>query len=74
MELSRQEFWSGLPFATSGDLFNPGIKPISLSSPALAGGSFTTSTTWEAQSPHAGQEKNGGSGRNDRSALTIVEK
>ena len=27
---------------------NPGIKPESLTLPALAGGSFTTSTTWEA--------------------------
>ena len=34
MEFSRQEYWSGLPFPTSGDLPNPGIK---LLSPALAG-------------------------------------
>ena len=26
MELSRQEYWSGLPFPSSGDLPNPGIK------------------------------------------------
>ena len=25
--LSRQEYWSGLPFPTPGDLPNPGIKP-----------------------------------------------
>ena len=31
-----------------GDLPNPGIKPASLTSPALVGGLFTTSTTWEA--------------------------
>ena len=24
---SRQEYWSGLPFPTSGDLPNPGIEP-----------------------------------------------
>ena len=42
MELSRQEHWSGLPFPTPGDLFDPGIKPVSLVSPALAGGFFTT--------------------------------
>ena len=30
------------------DLPDPGIKPMSLTSPALAGGFFTTSTTWEA--------------------------
>ena len=28
MELSRQEYWSGLPFPTPGDLPNPGIKPV----------------------------------------------
>ena len=27
MEFSRQEYWSGLPFLTPGDLPNPGIKP-----------------------------------------------
>ena len=27
MEFSRQEFWSGLPFSSSGDLPNPGIEP-----------------------------------------------
>ena len=32
---SRQEYWSGLPFPPPGDLSNPGIKPISLASPAL---------------------------------------
>ena len=32
-----------------GDLPNPGIKPMSLISPALAGRFFTNSTTWEAQ-------------------------
>ena len=45
---SRQEYWSGLPFPSPGDLPNPGIEPVSLLSPALAGGFFTTSTTREA--------------------------
>ena len=27
MEFSRQEYWSGLPFSSPGDLPNPGIKP-----------------------------------------------
>ena len=27
MELSRQEYWSGLPFPSPGDLPNPGIEP-----------------------------------------------
>ena len=26
---SRQEYWSGLPFPSPGDLSNPGIKPAS---------------------------------------------
>ena len=30
MGFSRQEFWSGLPFPSPGDLPNPGIKPDSL--------------------------------------------
>ena len=25
----RQEYWSGLPFASPGDLPNPGIRPVS---------------------------------------------
>ena len=45
---SRQEYWSGLPFPPPEDLPNPGSGPTSLPSPALAGGFFTTSTTWEA--------------------------
>ena len=39
---SRQEYWSGLPFPSPGDLPDPGIEPASLMSPALAGGLFTT--------------------------------
>ena len=38
----RQEYWSGLPFPSPGDLPNPGIQPMSLESPVLAGGFFTT--------------------------------
>ena len=48
MELSRHEYWSGLPFSTPGDLSDPGIEPASLAFSALAGGFFTTSMTWEA--------------------------
>ena len=39
MGFSRQEYWSGLPFPSPGDLPNPGIKPAS---PALAGRFFTS--------------------------------
>ena len=44
-------YWSGLPCSSPGDLSDPGIEPTSLSSPALAGGFFTTSSTWEALKP-----------------------
>ena len=37
VELTRQEYWSGFPFPTSGCLPNLGTKPTSLVSPALAG-------------------------------------
>ena len=49
MGFSRQEYCSGLPCPSPGDLPDPGIKPIGLMSSALAGGSFTTSAMWEAQ-------------------------
>ena len=41
MKLSRQDYWSGLPLPTLGDLPHPWIKPMS---PALAGGFLTIST------------------------------
>ena len=47
MEFSRQKCWSGLPCPPPGDPPNPGIRTSSLMSPALAGGFFTTSATWE---------------------------
>ena len=48
MEFPRQEYWSALPCPPPGDLPNPGIEPKYPVFPALAGGFFTTSTTWEA--------------------------
>ena len=42
------QYWSGLPCPPPGDLPDPGIKPISLLSPALTGRFFSTSATWEA--------------------------
>ena len=44
MEFSRQEYWYGLLFPSPGDLPDLGIQPTSLSSPAVAGRFFTTST------------------------------
>ena len=44
MEFSRQEYWSGLPFPSPGDLPDSGIEPASLASPAMACRFFTA---WE---------------------------
>ena len=46
MEFSKQEYGSGLPFSTTGDLPNPGIELDSLMSPELAGRLFTTTATF----------------------------
>ena len=42
MGFSREEYWSGLPFPSPGDLPDPGIEPTSPDSPELAGRFFTT--------------------------------
>ena len=41
MGFSRQEFWSGLPYPPPWELPDPGIKPVSLLTPALTEGFFT---------------------------------
>ena len=46
MEFSRQEYWSGLPLPTPGDLPDLGIEHTS---PALAGGFFTTAPPGKAK-------------------------
>ena len=51
MGFSRQEYCSGLPCPPVGNLPNPGIKPMSLASPALAGRFFTTVATWVPLTP-----------------------
>ena len=45
---SRQEYWRGCHVLLQGDLPDPGIELAYLLSPALAGGFFTNSATWEA--------------------------
>ena len=44
MRFSRQQYWSGLPCPSPGDLPNPGIEPTSLKSPTLAGRFLTMSS------------------------------
>ena len=46
---SRQEYWSRFPLPTSGDLPYPGIKLVSLVSPALGGGFFTAAPPGKPQ-------------------------
>ena len=46
MEFSRQEYWTRFRFPSPGGLSDPGIEPVSLTTPALADGFFTTITTW----------------------------
>ena len=41
MGFSRQEYWGELPCPPPGDRPNPGIKPMSPASPALAADSTT---------------------------------
>ena len=68
MGFSRQEYWSGFPFPSPRDLSDPGIKPTS---PALAGGFFTTeppgkppaklvSVSTERQKRQRNREREGG--------------
>ena len=60
MGISRQEYWGGLPCPPPGDLPDPGIEPLSLTSPALGDRFFTTeppdnpSVTSRPCEPHPG--------------------
>ena len=47
MGLSRQEYWSGLPFPSPGDLSDTGIESASLMTPALEAGPLPVDT-WKA--------------------------
>ena len=57
MGFSRQKYWSGLPFPPPGDLPNPGIKPISPSSPALQADSLPLSHRWSPATTHSWSDK-----------------
>ena len=65
MGFSRQEYWSRWLFPPPGHLPDPETEPVSLTSPALAGGFFTTSTTWETPKvliTFLGADQDGGCG------------
>ena len=44
MGFPRQDYWSGFPFLSPGDLANPGLEP---GSPALQAGSLLTESQWQ---------------------------
>jgi len=47
MRFFREEYWSGLPFPSPGDLPDPGIKPVS---PTVESGFFTSEPPGKLQS------------------------
>ena len=51
MGFPRQEYWSGLPLPSPGDLPDPGIEPVS---PALAGRLFTAAPPGNPSKPIQG--------------------
>ena len=62
LEFSRQEYSSGLPFPSPGDLLGPGIEPVSPASPKLAGRFFTTEPRrgpWNASLPSSNRYQKG---------------
>ena len=48
MGFFRQEYWSGLPVPSPGDLPDPGIEAMSPVSPALQANSLSTELFWRA--------------------------
>ena len=53
LEFSRQEYWSGLPFPSPGDLPNPGIEP---SFPALQADSLPAKASGKPNKGHGGSQ------------------
>ena len=66
MRFFRQEYWSGLPFPPLGDLPDPGTKPVSPESPAMAEGPFSTEPPGKTQSRYKNRSE-GVWSRGDRS-------
>ena len=57
MVFTRQEYWSGLPCPSPGDLPEPGMEPASLMSPALVGGFLTLGPPGETPVSQINQRK-----------------
>ena len=60
MGFSRQEYWSGLPCCSPGDLADPGIKPVSPGSPALQAYSLPLSQQGSPSYAHHGGDNTSG--------------
>ena len=58
MEFSRQEYWSGLPFSSPGDLSDPGIEPRS---PALQADSLPSEPPGKPPVPKTSADRTIGS-------------
>ena len=67
MGFLRQEYWSGFPFLSPGDLPDPGIKPAS---PALAGRFFTTESPGK---PKGGAAAAAAAAKSLQSCLTLCD-
>ena len=57
MRFSRQEYWSGLPFPSPGDLSDPGIEPWS---PALQADSLPSEPPGKSHKRREGKHENAG--------------
>ena len=66
MEFSRQEYWSGLPFPSPGDLSDPGIEP---GSPALQADALPSEPPILGQKMYYSLVK----GKNASSLLSIID-
>ena len=74
MQFSKQEYWSRLPCPPPGDLPDSRMEPVSLMSSALAGGFFTTSTTWEAPGCSIGSDNTESSSLTELRTLRLKSK
>ena len=72
MGFSRQEYWSGLPYLLPGDLPDPGIETVSLTTPTLTREFLTTSSTWEAQQTKMSAKKKEKRRRRRRNCLLVI--
>ena len=73
MRFSRQEYWSELPCSLPGDFLNPGIKPMSLTFPALAGGSLPLVPLGKPIIKHIRKEFLKSQSKNDRNTIQMCK-